>query len=365
MFRHSCLSGHHYLLIRTSEIPLVLMLRQRMDGVDSAHFPMRDRPLLLTPSQSPHIMKITRDNPISAIGYIRVSTEKQAVDDKNLERQAESIRKACAQRGMTLLGIYRDVASGADPQGLVRREELKVAADEAQSKNAVLVIPEPTRLFRNVEAAREFLKIYDIPIFSAHKGSVLSKRAILKAVAKGAETVQNIRQGTSDALAQKQAEGIVFSDHSGRVKAAAASVKARKEEADRRVLDIVRIMETVPFRHSLSHQKLADLLNLHGILTGQRRRWTRDGVRRPRAAAEAILREREEIANDNTVGERLDQNGNVVLEAEPPVSTPVPVPVPVPVPDPVQPQAEPVDRPLTEEEEERAALEKLPTFGMF
>lgn len=314
-------------------------------------------------------MKITRDNPLSAVGYIRVSTEKQAVDDTNLERQAESIRNACARRGMTLLGIYRDVASGADREGLLRREELKVAADLAQSRNAVLVILEPTRLFRNVEAAHEFLRTYDIPIFSAHKGNVLSKRAILKAVAKGAETVQNIRQGTSDALAQKKAEGVVFSDHPGRVKAAAASTKARKEKANRIVMDIVRVMDTVPFRHDLSHQKLADLLNLHGILTGQRRRWTRDGVRRPRAAAEAILREREEIANDNTVGQVLDQNGNVVLEAEPPVSIPVAVPIsvaiPVPVPDPVQPQAEPVDRPLTEEEEVRAALEKLPTFGIF
>ena len=68
--------------------------------------------------------------------------------------------------------------------------------------------------------------------------------------------------------------------------------------------------------------------------------------------ARVILREREEIANDDTVGELLDQNGNVVFEAEPPVSIPVAIPVPVPA----QPKAEPVDRPLTEEEEVRAAL---------
>ena len=337
--------------MRTLEILLVLMLRQRMDDVEFVLFSVRDRPLLLTPSQSPCNMKINKDYPSTAIGYIRVSTEKQAVDDTNLEKQAESIRKACARRGMTLLGIHEEVISGADPQGLDRREELKAAADRARAKHAVLVIPEPTRLFRDVEAARVFLDTYDIPIFSVREGRFMKRRALLNAVAKGAETVQNIRQGTSDALARKKIEGVVFSDHPGRVKAAAASTKARKEKTDRIVLDIVRVMETVPFRHDLSHQKLADLLNLHGILTGQRKRWTRDGVRRPRAAAEAILREREEIANDNTVGELLDQNGNVVLEADPPAS----------VPDPV----EPVEKPLTEKEEELAALSKLPTFGMF
>ena len=291
-------------------------------------------------------MRISKDYPTSAVGYIRVSTEKQAVDDTNLEKQAESIRKACARRGMTLLGIYEEVASGADPQGLVRRGELKAAADRARDEHAVLVIPEPTRLFRNVEAARAFLDTYDIPIFWVREGRFPKRSALLNAVARGEAAAQNIRKGTSDALAKQKADGISFSDHPGRIKAAEASAKARTEQKNRLVLDIVRVMGTVPFRHNLSHQQLADLLNLNGILTGRKLPWTRDGVRRPRAAAEAILAEREEIANDDSVGIPLDHMGQEILEtvtADQPAQPTVPV-------DPDDPDGE---------------LRNNPMFGMF
>ena len=174
-------------------------------------------------------MSISKDYPSSAVGYIRVSTEKQARGDRNLEKQAESIRKACARRGMTLHGIYEDTASGADPLGLLRRGDLKAAADRARDEHAVLVIPEPTRIFRNVEAARAFLDTYDIPIFSVREGSFLKRRALLNAVARGEAAAQNIRKGTSEALAKRKTDGVSFSDHPGRIKAAEASAKARTE----------------------------------------------------------------------------------------------------------------------------------------
>ena len=57
-------------------------------------------------------MKIRKDYPSCAVGYVRLSTEKQAKGDKDFERQAQGIRKVCARRGMKLLGIYADTASG-------------------------------------------------------------------------------------------------------------------------------------------------------------------------------------------------------------------------------------------------------------
>jgi hypothetical protein len=210
----------------------------------------------------------------------------------------------------------------------------------------VLVIPEPTRLFRNVDAARKFLDTYDIPIFSMREGRLLGRRALLNAIAKGEAAVQNIRKGTSDALAQRKAEGVVFSDQSGRIKAAQASTKARKENASRIVLDIVRVMLTVPDARSLSHEAFAELLNQQGILTGQKKLWTKDGVRRPRKSADAILAEREEIADDDSIGIPLDHTGQQMVVADQPAMSTVPV-------DP-----ENLDDP-------EAEMRKLPAWGMF
>lgn len=288
-------------------------------------------------------MNISKDHPSSAIGYIRVSTEKQAAGDRDLERQAEGIRKACARRGMTLLGIYEDTSSGADRLGLVRRGDLKAAAERARAEHAVLVIPEPTRLFRNVEAAREFLDTYDIPIFSVREGRFLKKRALLNAVARGEEAVQNIRKGTAEALARKKAEGVVFSDHPGRVKAAEASARVHTRRSRDIVLEVARVLRADPSAHGPTSQELADRLNAEGILTGKKRRWTKDGVRRPRKAAESILAEWDDIAKGDITGIVLDSTDHEIASEKQPAPDTLPV-------DPDDPDGE---------------LRRLPNFGMF
>lgn len=270
-------------------------------------------------------MNISKDYPTRAVGYTRVSTEKQAANARDRDSQTESIIKACARRGMTLLGIYHDVLSGADPQGALRREDLQAAVKRARAERAILVINEPTRLFRNVAAAEEFLKTLDVPVFSVRDGRFMKKRALLNAIARGEAVVQNIRTGTSEALARKKSEGVVFSDQPGRVKAAQVSAKARTERANRLVLDIVRVLKTHPSARGLSHQALADLLNEQNILTGRKKRWTRDGVRRPRQAAQAVLTEWEEIENDDTVGIPLDNMGREITSPVQPADLIAPV----------------------------------------
>ena len=289
----------HTLLMLTHRNSFLLTRGRRRDGDDSCIFSSDQPAVVAHPLTESHNMNISKEYPSSAIGYIRVSTEKQAKGDKDFEKQAQGIRKACARRGIKLLGIYEDTASGVDPLGHIRRGDLKAAAEKAQFERAVLVIPEATRLFRNVEAARSFLDALDVPIFSVREGRFLGKRALLSAIARGEEVARNISIGTSNALAHKKAKGVVFNDQAGRVSAAKASAKARSQKSRALVLDIVRVLRTVPSARSLNHEKFADLLNAEGILTGKNRLWTRDGVRRPRKAAEEIIAEWEEIAKED------------------------------------------------------------------
>lgn len=236
-------------------------------------------------------MKISKDRPVDVVGYIRLSTDKQAADDGEFQRQAQRIKRACLKRGFNLLATYEDVASGTDPLGAVRRDGLVDAVSHARQAGAVLVISEPTRLFRHVNAAEEFLEKLDIPVFSVREGRFMKKRALLGAIARGAASVENIRQGTRNALAKQIADGITFSKPDGRSEAAKASAKVRSLKADEVVFKVASALRSDQAVRALTHKELADLLNKQRIFSSWKRPWTKDSIRAVRKKAEALLSE--------------------------------------------------------------------------
>lgn len=244
------------------------------------------------------------------------------MDDQNFERQAQRIRKACERRGLTLLGIFDDQASGADPLGAFRREGLIDAASRARAEKAVLVIPEPTRLFRNVEAARDFLSKLDVPVFSVREGRFLKGPALLRGIARGEASVHAIRLGTVEALAQKKAEGVEFSNAEVRKKAAKKSADVRSQQAENIAMRVAVILQSDPAYRDLSNRALADLLNRQRILTGWRRPWTEHSVRGARKKAMELIKMMEEVDHmDDGLDLVTDQVGDAVAVDAAPISS--------------------------------------------
>ncbi|MBL4930054.1 recombinase family protein [Fuscibacter oryzae] len=262
------------------------------------------------------------DHPTNAIGYIRLSTEMQADEDHALERQAEKLRQCCQKRGLALTSIYEDVGSAAKSDSLSRREGLRDATRHVQQEGAVLVVSDPTRLFRHVKDAETWLQNFDICILSAEDDEMLSKERFLDAVRKGETSAHNIRRGTSTALARRQAEEKPGSpvDLSA---AREASRRARSGRSDNIVDRIAHVLLEDEAYRDLSHRALADLLNRRGILTGWKRPWTGDGLKRQRREAEARIREWAEIDAEDEVplapealvfGEAAPSPGEPVVE---------------------------------------------------
>lgn len=133
----------------------------------------------------------------NAVGYIRVSTDLQASDPKSLEVQAQKIRKACLSNDFFLGCIHEDVGSAASSSNLLDRPGLEDARAHAVAHNHVLVVTEPTRLFRNVAVAREFLAKLDLKVFSVRGNRFLGRRALLDAIRRGETAAQEIRKGRS------------------------------------------------------------------------------------------------------------------------------------------------------------------------
>ena len=275
----------------------------------------------------PTLMTTTTKSRHHAVGYIRLSTEKQAEGDAEFETQARKIREACTRRGMNLLAVHEDTWSGVDPRGAHRREGLQAAVKRARDDEAVLVIPEPTRLFRNVEAAREFLSIHDVPVFSVRDDRILTNEELLDAIARGEQAARKIRVGTSEALASNGASVGTFSDDTVREKAVSESVKSRRQKADRIAYEIASVLRSDPAYRTLSHKALADLLNRRRIKSGWNRPWTEAGVRGPRKKAEALIAEQDEIhaaddlvavsVNPAHVAHVSDQPAEVTLPVDP------------------------------------------------
>jgi len=284
----------------------------------------------------------TKDSPYTAVGYIRLSTQSQMLGDRGLDRQAERIRKLCARRGIMLHAIYEDVWSGVDSLGAVRRDGLLDAVTRARETGSILVVTDPTRLFRNVAVAREFLDTLNLPVLSVREGRIMKAPALLRAIERGEESIQNIRHGTEQSLTQKKAEGVVFSTSSVRSRAAQASAKSRAQKADKIVHQIAITLRSDPAYRTLTHEALADLLNRQRILSGWDRPWTRHSVRDARKKAEALTAEWEESDSwdDDLPVANVDDQPDDTAASEP------------------QPQPDPVD-------DEEAELRKLPFYGQF
>lgn len=297
---------------------------------------------MLTPSHTPNNKREKKKSPYTAVGYIRLSTDGQIQGDTGFDKQAEKVRKFCTRRGITLHAIYEDVWSGADALGAVRRDGLIDAAKHARQSSSVLVVTEPTRLFRNVAAAQEFLGTLDVPVLSVREGRIMTNEAILQAIERGEESVQNIRAGTEKALAKKKAEGAEFSTNAIRSKAAAASAKSRAEKADKIVLQIAITLRSDPAYRTLTNKALAELLNRQRILTGWNRPWTQHSVRDARKKAEALVAdwvEADNLDDDVSVSNAIDQSSQTGVSEMPPTSGPI--------------------------DDDEAELRGLPGYGMF
>lgn len=99
---------------------------------------------------------MTKDEPIKAAGYVRVSSKDQ-VGNESLSTQRESIKNYCKSQGMKLINIYADegISGGTVEE---RHALLQCLYDGQNGKFNVLVIHRLSRFGRN---ARELLDNHD------------------------------------------------------------------------------------------------------------------------------------------------------------------------------------------------------------
>lgn len=196
------------------------------------------------------------------IGYVRVSTEEQALSGLGLEGQRRAIAEAAAQRGWELTGIVEDAGlSGSTLAGRAGLESVLQIVSTHQADG--LVVAKLDRLSRSLldfsqlmeRSRREGWAIVALDLgvdTSTPQGELMA--AVLATFAQFERRL--IGQRTKSALDVKRAQGVIL----GRRRTIPDDVYAR--------MLAMRAQEP-----KVSFQKIADAFNDEAIPTGQGGRW--------------------------------------------------------------------------------------------
>jgi DNA invertase Pin-like site-specific DNA recombinase len=195
------------------------------------------------------------------VGYIRVSTERQAASGLGLEAQRSAIREYAARQGRDVVEIYVEAESGR----LKDRPQLNTALAHCRRAKATLLIAKLDRLARNVafvsalmETGIEFVAV-DAPFANRLMIHVLS------AVAEWER--EQISERTKAALAAAKARGVKLGTYG-------AVLGARKREEADRYADTVR-PAFIAARDAgcMSLREYAAHLTHAGVMTPKGGRW--------------------------------------------------------------------------------------------
>lgn len=99
----------------------------------------------------------------TAIGYVRVSTEEQAVSGLGLEAQRERIRAFCADKGLKLAddAVFEDPGQSGGKPLESRPAGARFLAAARKGKKPVVVVAKLDRLFRSVVDAAVTIEEFD------------------------------------------------------------------------------------------------------------------------------------------------------------------------------------------------------------
>ncbi|HWR46800.1 MAG TPA: recombinase family protein [Pseudonocardiaceae bacterium] len=147
------------------------------------------------------------------VGYLRVSTEEQAVSGLGLAVQRTAIATECARRGMELLVVHID--AGISGKNLVRPGLTAALADLDAGRGAVLMVAKLDRLSRSVHDATGLLLRADragwglIALDANVDTTTPQGAAMTQVLAVFAELERRlIGERTKAALAVKKAQGV-------------------------------------------------------------------------------------------------------------------------------------------------------------
>ena len=216
-----------------------------------------------------------------AVGYVRVSTDAQAIEGISLEAQEEKIRAYCRAAGLDLegSGVYAD--RGISGKRRDNRPGLLAALSDISTNPGALVVYSLSRLARSVPdtiAIGEQLSCAKCDLVSLTEKidtTSASGKMIFQFLAVLAEFERNqIAERTTAALRQKSSKGERIGQIPYGYRLAADGVTLEPEPNDARLLEVVRDLRA----QGLTLRAVADRLNATELRPKNGRAWSHSTV---------------------------------------------------------------------------------------
>lgn len=219
----------------------------------------------------------------AAIGYVRVSTDKQASEGVSLEAQEARIKSWCEANGYELVKVFVD--AGISGKSMEARQGLKDALGSLK-KDMALVSYSLSRLARSTKDALEIAekvskkKAHMVSLSEAIDGTTAAGRMMFQMLCVLAEFERNlISERTSSALQHKKRTGQKYSP----VPFGYQEIEGRLESVESEAKVVAEIVKRRAGGETL--QAIADSLNERGI------RGKRGGIWHPRTIKYLIERQ--------------------------------------------------------------------------
>jgi len=221
---------------------------------------------------------------MKVIGYVRVSTEEQALSGVSLDAQEQRIRAYCHAKDWTLTEVVRD--EGLSAKNL-KRPGLQCILERISKRNGKrsldsIVVVKLDRLTRSVGDLAYLNKLFEtnkvsfISIQESVDTSTASGKLFHNIIACLSEWERGIiSERTRDALHHKRSKGQRAGEVPFGYQLSEDGKALRPIQQEQEVLDTIRSLRN----SSLSYWKIADHLNGQGIITKKGGKWYPESVR--------------------------------------------------------------------------------------
>ena len=208
----------------------------------------------------------------AAIGYVRVSTDKQASEGVSLEAQEARIKSWCDANGYELVKVFVD--AGVSGKTIEARKGLKDALGSLK-KDMALVSYSLSRLARSTKDALEIAdrvskkKAHMVSLSEAIDGTTAAGRMMFQMLCVLAEFERNlISERTSSALQHKKRTGKKYTNQTPY---GFEAIEGRLVEVQQEAQIVAEIQTARESGSTL--QSIADTLNGRGIPTKTGKLW--------------------------------------------------------------------------------------------
>lgn len=243
---------------------------------------------------------LTSDGRLRALGYSRVSTERQADDYESLESQNLRIWEFCNASSAVFTGFPSDTSSAFHPGSYNTRPSFQTLVQKCRDKMAVVVVTSIDRFSRD-PTVFDVPGVADMLVFTLDENRLVFGHALRQGVQEARDEIGYRRQQIRQGLQRKKGRADTVGNKKSLRAAQRRGVISRIVHADIRAERIVEIRRSRPELEAMSWNERASAQNAAGFRNCARKSdtvgkpWTKNTLRGVWDRASRLMAEQEEL----------------------------------------------------------------------